>query len=512
MPNKTILPPKLRNISNSIINTGRRRFIEKAAGLVTGSLLLPRLSPAATVIRNNPAKTLAALKSRVAGTVVERGDPTYEPWRRSMIWQYRKFRRYPDVIVQAETEADVVEAVNFARHNQLKITTRSGGHSWSGCYLRNEGVLVDVSRLQKIEVDTRTGIAVVEAGVIGRGLSEYLRPHGLAFPTAHCGMVPLSGFLLGGGLGLNSGAWGGMSVFNIVGLDVVTAEGELLHVNENRNPDLFWAARGAGPGLFFTVTRFYLRCHPLPRAISTDYYTFHYSDMLQVVEMVEEVGPSLDPNLEVLTVVVPTPPDLAAQCKGDQCGRVVVMTAITFADTLAQAKQMLAPIENHPTSKQALTVLKNRSTPMEVLYQDNEGPFPQRRARADNIYTDNILDSAGVLSKHMLTSPSDGNTPVILWRGDLTFPDAACSTTGLFYLAGYAQWDHAEDDHANQDWLKNFYDEMQPFASGFYINEFDRETRSDMTSACFAPGNWEKLDQLRRQYDPDGVYHDFLSV
>ena len=94
----------------------------------------------------------------------------------------------------------------------------------------------------------------------------------------------------------------------------------------------------------------------------------------------------------------------------------------------------------------------------------------------------------------------------------MTFPDAACSTTGLFYLAGYAQWDHAEDDHANQDWLKNFYDEMQPYASGFYINEFDRETRSDMTPACFTPENWEKLNQLRRQYDPDGVYHDFLSV
>ncbi len=495
-----------------VVNSGRRRFIEKAGGLVTGSLLLPRLSPAATLIRNNPAKTVAALKSRVAGAVVERGSPTYEPWRQSMIWQFRKFKRYPDVIVQAETEADVVEAVNYARNNNLKITTRSGGHSWSGCYLRDGGVLVDVSRMQKIEVDTRTRIAVVEAGVIGRGLSEYLRPYGLAFPTAHCGMVPLSGFLLGGGLGLNSGAWGGMSVFNIVGLDVVTAEGELLHVNENRNTDLFWAARGAGPGLFFTVTRFYVRCHPLPRAISTDYYTFHYSDMLQVVEMVEELGPSLDPNLEVLTVVVPAPPDLAAQCEGSQCGRVVVMTAITFADTAAQAQQMMAPIAGHPTSKLALATLKSRPTPVEVLYQDNEGPFPQRRARADNIYTNNILDSTGVLSKHMLQSPSDSNTPVILWRGDLTFPDAACSTTGLFYLAGYAQWDHAADDHANQDWLKNFYDEMRPFASGYYINEFDRETRSDMTYACFAPENWEKLDKLRRQYDPDGVYHDFLSV
>ena len=296
---------------------------------------------------NKPIKALADLRSRVAGMVVERGTPLYEPWRQSMIWQYRKFRRYPDVIVQAESEADVVAAVNFARANNLKITTRSGGHSWSGCYLRNGGVLVDVSRLQNIEVDTRTGIARVEAGVIGRGLNEHLRRYGLTFPTAHCGMVPVSGFLLGGGIGLNSSGWGGMSVFNIVGLDVVTAAGELLHANENQNADLFWAARGAGPGLFFTVTRFYLQCHPLPAAITTDYYFFHYSELLPVVDMMEELGPGFDPNLEVLTIVIPTTPDLAAQCKGDECDRVVVVTAIAFANDLPHAKKMLASIADH---------------------------------------------------------------------------------------------------------------------------------------------------------------------
>ena len=373
-------------------------------------------------------------------------------------------------------------------------------------------MLVDVSRLQNIEVDTRTGIAKVEAGVIGRGLNEHLRQYGLTFPTAHCGMVPISGFLLGGGIGLNSSGWGGLSVFNIVGLDVVTVEGELLHANENQNADLFWAARGAGPGLFFTVTRFYLQCHPLPAAITTDYYFFHYSELLPVVDMMEELGPDFDPNLEVLTIVIPTTPDLAAQCKGDECDRVVVMTTIAFANDLPHAKKMLASIADHKVSKRALKKIINRPTPMEVQYQDNEGPFPQRRARADNIYTNRIQDTAGVLSKHMLLTPSDSNSPVILWRGDLTFPEAACSTNGLFYVAGYAQWDHAADDRANQTWLKNYYDEMQPYASGYYINEFDRETRSDLTSACFAPANWQKLKELRRQYDPDGVYHDFLSV
>ena len=92
---------------------------------------------------------------------------------------------------------------------------------------------------------------------------------------------------------------------------------------------------------------------------------------------------------------------------------------------------------------------------MEVLYQGEEEFFPQRRTRADNIYTNRAHEAAQVLSKHMLSSPSTGNTPVILWRGDLSFPDAAYSSTGRFYFAAYAQWDAAGDDIANQIWLKN---------------------------------------------------------
>ena len=490
----------------------RRDFLGKATGVVAGSLILPSVPFSIGAATSQNIKTLPALRNAVSGTVVEKGAPVYEPWRQSMIWQYRKFRRYPDVIVQAESEADVVAAVNFARNNNIKITTRSGGHSWSGCYLRDGGVLVDVSRLQSIEVDTKTNIAKVGPGVIGRGLNEHLAKYGLAFPTAHCGMVPISGFLMGGGIGLNSTAWGGMSVFNIVGVDVVTAEGEVLHANDNQNQEFFWAARGAGPGLFFTVTRFHLQCHPLPHNIMTDYYFFHYSELLPVMEMMDEVGPEIDKNLEALGVVVPTIPELAEKCKGSECERIVILTTIAFADDLAGATKMLAPFANHRVSKRALKTIMNRQTPMEVLYQDNEVPFPQRRARADNIYTNRILDAAEVVGKHMLHAPSDANSPVILWRGDIDFPDAACSTNGNFYLAGYAQWDHAEDDHINQEWLKNFYDEMQPYAAGHYINEFDRETRPLQTHACFSKESWRKIQALRDKYDPDGVYQNFLGL
>ena len=261
---------KTTSINDYVADSERRRFLERASSVLASGLALSSVSLGTRATTNKVVSTLSSLKNNIRGTVVERGTPHYEPWRQSMIWQYRKFQRYPDIIVQAETEDDVVAAINFARISKLKITTRSGGHSESGCYLRDGGVLLDVSRLQTIEIDARKRIAKVEAGVLGRLLNARLAEVGLAFPTAHCGMVPISGFLLGGGIGWNSTAWGGISVFNIVALDVVTIDGQRLHISEEANPDLFWAARGGGPGLFFTVTRFYLQCHPLPDAITTD--------------------------------------------------------------------------------------------------------------------------------------------------------------------------------------------------------------------------------------------------
>ncbi len=484
----------------------RRRFLRTGGALLGGAALACGLPLQAG------APAPAALAGRVRGAVVARGAPDYEAWRQSMIWNYRKFRRYPDLIVQAESEDDVVAAVRHAREQGLRITTRSGGHSWSGCFLRDGGILLDVSRLQAIEIDTRTRIAKVQPGVIGRALNARLGEVGLAFPTAHCGMVPVSGFLLGGGLGFNSVAWGGMSVFNIVGVDVVTADGERRHANAQENPDLFWAARGAGPGLFFTVTRFHLQCHPLPRAITTDDYFVPFSQLVPVAEAMAELGPVIDQRVEMLTVVVPAPPDMAKKLGPADRGLIAVMANIAFADTEAEMKSMLAPIAAHPVTKLATHASIGRPTPFEVLYQDNEGPFPQRRARADNIYTDRVGDATRVLAKHMPQAPSPGNSPVILWRGDAPFPEAAYSARGRFYFAGYAQWDAAADDTANAAWLKAMFDEMEPLASGHYINEFDRETRGARTHACYAATNWTRLRDLRRRYDPDGVFQDFIEI
>jgi FAD/FMN-containing dehydrogenase len=490
--------------------TGRRRFIRAAAAGALGAWMTPVWSQLSTAPSSLPAASVEKLRDRIKGSVIARGTTLYEPWRQSLIWNNRKFARFPELIIQAEDEDDVVAAVRFAREAGLRITTRSGGHSWCGCFLRDDGVLIDLSRLQEVTVDAARREARVQPGVIGRALNAQLAESGLAFPTAHCGMVPISGFLLGGGLGLNSVAWGGMSVFNIKAIDLVTAQGEKLHASADENADFFWAARGGGPGLFFTVTRFYLQCHPLPKNIVSDTYFFPYAELPALCEVMDELGPKIDPRLEMLAVAVPAPPDFADQCGGDSHGRVAVLSAMAFGDSTRDSAKMLEVLARTNFLKGAMHIDRNRPTPFEVLYQDNEGPFPQRRARVDNIYTDRVVDAAKVLSGHIAAAPTAGNTPVVLWRGTDPYPtNASYTARGRFYFATYAQWDDPADDVANAAWLKGLYDEMQPLASGFYINEFDRELRDPRQ--CYTAENWQRLQQLRSKHDPDGVYQTFMG-
>ena len=375
------------------------------------------------------------------------------------------------------------------------------------------GILLDLSRMQSLSIDAKKKEAIVGLGVIGRILNERLREVNLAFPTAHCGMVAVSGFLLGGGLGINGTAWGGASTLNINAVDIVTADGEKLHANADQNSDYFWAARGAGPGLFFTVTRFYLQCYTLPKAITTAMYTLPYNQLVPLAEAMNELGPNIDPRIEMLTVVVPTPDSLKSDPKYRGQRHVSLLSATAFVDSEKEANQVLEPINKHRVIKKAISIMPDRISTMEMLYQDNEGPFPQARAYVDNIFTNRVVEATEVLSQHMPDSPSDGNTPVILWRGELEFPDdAVYSSEGLFYFAGYAQWTHAADDQANQKWLKKMFDELQPYASGHYINEFDRETRPLQTSACFSEEKWQKLISLKKRYDPNGVFQNFLGM
>jgi FAD/FMN-containing dehydrogenase len=177
---------------------------------------------------------MQSLQERISGKVVHRGDHAYEQVRRAPGWNEIKPERYPDLIVQVASEDDVIEAVNFARAQHMKIGIRGGGHNWCAAALQEGSILLDLSRLNQVEIDPEARVASAEPVVTNRYLAKQLAKYGLAFPVGHCPCVPLSGFILSGGLGWNAGEWG-ISCFSLLSVDVVTADGSLLTASETEN-------------------------------------------------------------------------------------------------------------------------------------------------------------------------------------------------------------------------------------------------------------------------------------
>ena len=138
----------------------------------------------------------------IAGRVFRRGDAGYEDARCAAVANGRKPRRFPDVIVQAASDADVIAAVRLAKRKGHRIGVRSGGHSWAGAFLRDGGMLIDLSRMNAFTIDVDARMASVQPGLIGTDLNRALRKHDLFFPTGHCKTVGLGGFLLQGGFRL----------------------------------------------------------------------------------------------------------------------------------------------------------------------------------------------------------------------------------------------------------------------------------------------------------------------
>src|SRR5688572_2859338 len=150
---------------------------------------------------------IQSLRSAVRGTVIANGDTGYEAARKALLWNGRKPPRFPRLIVRAACADDVQQVVRFAAEHGQRVSPRGGGHHWSGIALQ-EGIVLDLSALNQVYIDAATRTAEVGPTVRNGELASALAAQGLAFPVGHCATVPLSGYLLGGGFGWNSGAWG----------------------------------------------------------------------------------------------------------------------------------------------------------------------------------------------------------------------------------------------------------------------------------------------------------------
>lgn len=449
----------------------------------------------------------------VEGAIVRRGDDGYEAVRAAMVWNALKPGRFPELIVRAASERDVPAAVRLARSLGLRIAVRSAGHSWCGSPVRSDGMLLDLSGLRRYAIDPGSATASVQPAVTGRELAPALAGAGLAFPTGHCGTVALGGYLLGGGLGWNSGALG-PACHSVEEIEAVTADGETVRCNEHENADLFWAARGAGPGFFAAVTRFRLRLHPAPGAIATTTYAFPLADVEPVCQWATEISHELEPAVELaltLATAAPFMTDVTPRPK------VVTVTATAFAADGEHADEALRPLGNCPFADGAVHHRAPGPTSFAALHDTADGLWPSGlRYAADTLWSD--ADFAALLSRlgdAMREAPSERSLVLAPFApashdGDL-LRDMAFSVLGETFAAPYAIWDDPSGDEANTRWLRDATASVEPLGTGHYIAEADLTAHPARAERSFRANDWERLQNLRVRHDPEGLFHTYLA-
>lgn len=451
----------------------------------------------------------------IKGKIIHRQDDNYELWRQSMVWHQSKPDRYPDVIIQAQSEQDVIAAVKHAAENKLKVAIRSGGHNSNGPSLRDGGLLIDVSALSDVQIDKSKQIAYIQPGVRSLQLVTETRAKGLSFPVPHCPSVGLSGFVMGGGIGWNYPQRGGVATFSIMGAEIVTANGKRVLATADQNPDLFWAVRGVGPGFFGVVTRLHLKLYPVPKSIMASSYIFPLADLEIVTTTIDDIRKNNNVERVELITLLMHHPEVPPNAPPEE-SKICFVTAFAFEDSEDEAKIALEPFAQSALATKSMVKIEHQAFSFEELYdryfslEDSAGRMA--RYAVDNVLTNDGGKTLHALADHFRRAPAKDCHVLAAYGLKLESRDDACfSTVADCFVGCYAIWDGEENDDTNFRWLDQTLPLMDPFAEGHYVNEVEGRGHPDRFRQCFSEANWKRLQQLRQKYDPNGVFHSYLG-
>jgi hypothetical protein len=457
------------------------------------------------------------------GQIYWQGDEGYEEARVGRVFNHRRPERYPEAVFLPESNDDVVAAVQFAKANNHKIAIRAGGHSWAAWSVRDKGILLDLVHFNKIEYDPSTQIAKSQPAVKGGlELSPFLQQRDRMFPGGHCPTVGIGGFLLQGGQGWNARGWGWAAEF-IEGIDVVTADGELIYADATQNVDLYWAARGAGPGFFGVVTCFHLRTIPFPKALVASTYMYPADCAETVLKWLQEIHTSVANTVEIVaigqTILDNSMSDVGFEMNDisnptsdiSHLTSVLVVHALAFEDSLENGIESLRPFETCPILEKAIGGRTNYITSFEeqVKLQLDANPESHRWVVNNAWLEGSPQQVSQVLAPAFNTLPNPKAFSLWYSMAPLrTLPDMAFSMQTDIYFASYVLWEDAEEDEKNKIWLKNTMTHIEPITAGQYLGD------SDFTAIgrkFISNQNLEKLEAIRAKRDPKALFHSYLK-
>jgi FAD/FMN-containing dehydrogenase len=448
---------------------------------------------------------MESLRSRVTGTVAEPGRPDYQ--EAVAIWN-GAIDRHPSVVVRCASSADVAHALGFAQDHDLEVSVRGGGHGFAGFAVTEGGVMLDLTPLKSVRVDPAARRAVAGGGVTWAELDAAGQQHALAVPGGFISHTGIGGLTLGGGMGWLS-RLGGLSCDNLVAAEVVTADGRVLRAAEDEHPDLFWALRGGG-GNFGVVTSFEFRMHAVGPVVNLGVFFVGLDQGASMLRYARELSPALpgDATMFLAGLNAPPEPFVPEEFRG-QPGYVLAVVGFGSAEAherlVAPVRAALAPRFElvTPIPFANLQQMFDPSAPWGILGYEKA------------VYFDELTDGAiDVIASYQPRKTSMMSfTPIFCLGGavadtadDATAFGGARATRYVVNLAAISQ--SPAELEADRQWARDYWSALVPHAGGVagYVN-FMSEYEEDRVRATYGPGKYDRLAGIKRDYDPDNVFH-----
>ena len=456
---------------------------------------MTRQSYSAPVV-TDPTILIQQLRAALTGRVIAPDDAEYDEARSVF---YGGVDRRPMVIVRAANAIDVSHVVSLARDTGIELAVRSGGHSFAGHSVSEGGIVLDLSDMKGLEIDTERRTAWAETGLTAGEYTTAVGAHGLATGFGDTGSVGIGGITLGGGVGYLVRKHG-LTIDDLLAADIVTADGQLLRVDAETHPDLFWAIRGGG-GNFGAVTRFNYRLHEVGTVVGGMLMLPATPDIIASFISESEAAPE---ELSTIANVMPAPP--MPFVPAEHHGQLVIMALLCYAGDVEAGERAIAPFR--ALASPIVDMVKPIPYP-EIYPPDDEDYHPVAAARSMFMGTIG-RKVAETIVEHLKASTGQMAVAQLRVLGGAVARVPAEATAfahrkSRIMVNVAALYESPDEEAVHEAWVTDFAAALHQGDSGVYVNFLGAADEARVRDAY--PGStWDRLAAIKARYDPTNLF------
>jgi FAD/FMN-containing dehydrogenase len=459
-------------------------------------------------------EAIGAFTAELRGEALRPGDPGFDLARTIFNTMHD---REPGMIIRCTGTADVVDAVRFASDNELLLSVRGGGHNVAMNAVCDGGLMIDLTLMNGVMVDEEHRVAYVQGGATWGDLDRETQLYGLATPGGVVTTTGVGGLTLGGGIGWLR-AKHGLSCDALIGAEVVTASGEVVHTDASNHPDLFWALRGGG-GNFGVVTSMQFELFPVGPLVQVSIPVFpaeQAPELLRAWRVWALQQPDEVTSAAALWQLPTEPPVLPPEI----AGRRFLLLPAVYAGDLEQGEQVLAsldeigePIMNLGKEQGGAIPFRHMQASFDPFFGEHGQHISYWKSTYVNELSDEVID---ICTRRMAEVPDPWtllNMPTFTGAVQRVGPEETAfgDRSAPFMISIDGNWHDPAKNEEMIAWVRDFWDELQPHATGqIYANFLGEDDDADAaleTTRGVYGSNFDRLVDVKTMYDPQNLFH-----